>query len=398
MNVFYAPCPKGLEAPLRAEVLHCGGQLLADMTAGVRFRGNDETAMRMNLESRIASRIMQQVAHANYAKEDDIYALARSVAWDKWHSETASLRVDVTANQSPLKSLHFAGLRIKDAICDHHRDLTGERPSVDTQRPARRIFAFLNQHEMTLYLDWSGESMFKRGWRLDKGDAPIKENLAAGLLALAGYQRGSEALKNLLVDPFCGSGTIAIEAAQIALDLAPGLQRPFACERFRQFDRTLWNALREQLGERHRARAKQLQGQVLVQASDVSIAAIVAAEQNALRAGIPAGNIKFKQLDALNLKRFADTGLLLTNPPYGERIDQGGAGKARGFEEFWPLFGTVLKTEFSGWSACILSPDPGLPKGVRMDTAKRTPVFNGAIECRLFRFELYAGSKRVKEA
>jgi putative N6-adenine-specific DNA methylase len=398
MNVFYAPCPKGLEAALRAEVLACGGQLLADMTAGVRFQGTDETAMRMNLESRIASRIMQQVAHANYSKEDDIYALGRSVAWEKWHSETASLRVDVTANQSPLKSLHFAGLRIKDAICDHHRELSGERPSVDTQRPARRIFAFLNQQEMTLYLDWSGESLFKRGWRLDKGEAPIKENLAAGLLALAGYSRDTELIQNLLADPFCGSGTIAIEAAQIALDLAPGLQRPFACERFRQFDRGLWNRLREQLQERHRAKARLLQGHMLVHGSDVSIASIVAAEQNALRAGIPAGSIKFKQLDALNLKRLAEKGLILTNPPYGERIDQGGAGKARGFEEFWPLFGKVLKTEFTGWSACILSPDTGLPRGVRMDTSKRTPVFNGAIECRLFRFELYAGSKRVKQA
>jgi putative N6-adenine-specific DNA methylase len=393
--LFYAPCPKGLETYMRAEVLAYGGTLEADLVAGVRFRADAKAAMRLTLESRLASRLMEQVAHGTYAREDDIYALARTVAWDTWHDENASLRIDITANQSPLKSLQFAALRVKDAICDHHRDLTGTRPNVDTLRPMRRIFVHLNVNEVTLYLDWSGESMFKRGWRLDKREAPIKENLAAGLLDISGYRDAAMTDPIPLIDPFCGSGTIAIEAAQMALGMAPGLQRRFACERFRPFNRGAWDALREELTERQNARFALLKGEQLVQASDVSIAAMAAADQNAQRAGLPKGAVRWRQLDAVNLKRTGESGLFVTNPPYGERIEQGGSNKEVGFEEFWGDFGRVLKGEFAGWNACILSPDKDLPKGLRMDARKRTPVFNGAIECRLFRFELYAGSRKA---
>ncbi|HET7031922.1 MAG TPA: THUMP domain-containing protein, partial [Casimicrobiaceae bacterium] len=217
---YFAPCPRGLEAALASEVGALGAQAVAAADGGVGFAGPIELAYRANLESRLASRILWQVGHGRYRNEDELYALANGVDWKRHFAAERTLRVDVAATRSPLASIEFATLRIKDAICDRFRADSGKRPSIDKRLPEVRAYGYLTERDATLYLDTSGEALFKRGWRRDAEAAPLRENLAAGILALSGWAPDVP-----LCDPMCGAGTIAIEAALVAADRAPGLQR-----------------------------------------------------------------------------------------------------------------------------------------------------------------------------
>ena len=343
-----------------------------------------------------------EVAQRDYRDERDLYELALQTPWGRWHDAEATARIDVTATRSPLQSLHFALQRIKDGLVDHHREHSGERPSMDTRKPDRRIFAHLDAHQATLYLDWSGDSLFKRGWRREGFEAPLKENLAAGLLGLAGW-----APDQPLFDPFCGSGTVVIEAADIASGRPPGARRRFAFERMRDFDPRLWSQIRDashsaaviakgpwHAGSGHSGSSWDGSSRAPIFGSDISVAAISTSQNNLAAAGLAPDAVQFRQLDVLNLDAApADHGLLVTNPPYGERLDLGGRQSLAQADRFWPAFATLLKHRFPGWSACLLTSDPTLPKRMRLAETRRTPLFNGAIECRLFRFEIYAGSK-----
>ncbi len=211
---------------------------------GVTFSGPIELAYRANLESRLASRILWQVGHGGYRDERDVYDLARKLDWPSWFRADRTLRVDVAATRSPLTSLEFATLRIKDAVCDRHRDASGVRPSVSKDRPDVRVHAYLTADQATFYLDTSGEPLFKRGYRRETAEAPLRENLAAGLLRLAGWQVGTA-----LLDPLCGSGTIAVEAALIARDIAPGLKRTFGFQKLSWYDGPTWQRLRSGCAE-----------------------------------------------------------------------------------------------------------------------------------------------------
>ena len=283
--------------------------------------------MLLNLESRLAQRVLIEVAEGGYRGEDDLYALARSVDWGDWISPRQTLRVDTTAQQSPLKSLNFAALRIKDAVCDQLREASGERPSVDLARPDLSLVLHLGPERAQLYVDSSGESLFKRGWRADTGDAPLKETLAAAMLAAAGWQGRADA-GGALHDPSCGSGTIAIEAAQIACGIAPGALRRFACERLLPFSGAEARAEMQRL--RSRAKERVHAPAVPIIASDLSFRMVDFARRNAERAGVVHA-IEFHGGDAL--ERPAPSlppelpGTLMLNPPYGERIEVG--GKAR---------------------------------------------------------------------
>jgi putative N6-adenine-specific DNA methylase len=273
---------------------------------------------------------------------------------------------------------------------------------MDTRKPDRRIFAHLDAHQATLYLDWSGEALFKRGWRREGFEAPLKENLAAGLLGLAGWTPDQP-----LFDPFCGSGTVVIEAADIASGRPPGARRRFAFERMRDFDPRLWSQIREashaaaliakgpwRADSSHAGSNGNGSGRAQIIGSDISVAAIATAQNNLAAAGLEPDAVQLRQLDVLHLDVApADHGLLVTNPPYGERLDLGGRQSLAQADRFWPAFATLLKHRFPGWSACLLTSDPTLPKRMRLAETRRTPLFNGAIECRLFRFEIYAGSK-----
>ena len=237
MEHFFAPCPRGLESALADELARLGAGAIAPVEGGVGFEGALELACAANLESRLASRILWKVGGGTYRDERELNALARAIAWPKHFRADRTIRVDVAATRSPLKSLEFATLTVKDAVCDRFRDEQGKRPSVDKRAPDVRVHAYLAARDATFYLDTSGEPLFKRGWRRDTEEAPLRENLAAGLIALSGWQPGTAFL-----DPMCGSGTIAIEAASIAADRAPGLARTFGFQKLAWFDGPAWSA------------------------------------------------------------------------------------------------------------------------------------------------------------
>ncbi|MGI8895703.1 MAG: THUMP domain-containing class I SAM-dependent RNA methyltransferase, partial [Casimicrobiaceae bacterium] len=284
--------------------------------------------------------------------------------------------VDVAATRSPLQSLEFATLRVKDAVCDRFRAESGVRPSIDKRQPDVRIHAYLTEREATIYVDTSGEPLFKRGFRRDTEEAPLRENLAAGLLALTGWQR-----ETALLDPMCGSGTIVAEAALIAAGRAPGLSRTFGFQKLVWFDGPSWQRLKQ--AARDRIRAKPLVPAIF--ASD-STAAAVAITRSNLAAAQVADFVTVEQADLLTRAAPRPSGILLTNPPYGVRLaDQ------QQLAAFYPLLGDVLKQRYAGWSAFFLTSDLRLPKLIHLKVAKRTPLYNGSLECRLFEFPLVAG-------
>jgi putative N6-adenine-specific DNA methylase len=401
----FLPCAAGVEALLAEEVQRVLPKAyVREARGGVALDGDPLEVMTLNLESRLAQRVLVEVGHGSYRNEQDVYDLALTVAWAEWITPQHTLRVDTTAHRSPLKSLNFAALRVKDAVCDQLRDATGERPSVDTQHPDLQIVLHLGEVEATIYIDSSGESLFKRGWREDKGDAPLKETLAAAMLAAAGW-RGSAEAGGALHDPCCGSGTIAIEAAQIACGIAPGLKRRFAFERLLPFVSDAMRAEMQRL--RSHATARIHGSAVPIFASDVSFRMVDFARRNAQRAGVEAA-IVFNGGDAL--ERPAPTlpdglpGTLMINPPYGERIEVGGKAARESAEDrdtpsdFFPRLASHWKRAYTqnaaGWTAYVLSPDMKLPSAMRLKESRRVPMWNGPIECRLFRFDLIAGSAR----
>lgn len=366
--------------------------------------------MAANLHSRIASRVLLKIAERAYRNEQDIYALAAEQQWEAWFSAKETLRVDLTAIKSPLRSLEFATLRVKDAVCDRLRQVSGARPNVDTVQPDVRVFAFLTANACTLYLDTSGEPLFKRGWRLDKGAAPLRENLAAGILRVAGWTPGTP-----LYDPMCGSGTFVAEAGQMALGIAPGVERRFGFEKLKQYDVSAWQAMKVEALDAKRAVRAATTDALQIFGSDISGDMLEKARANLARAGLPA--IALKQLDARVMTPPTSTpGIVIANPPYGERIEvrgRGPRGEIRerehhdgdGFRraqpdapdaEFFQAFGDALKKRFSGWHAFVLTADRKLPGLMRLRESTKTPLFNGALECRLFRFDLVTGSVKPR--
>ncbi|MDR0934614.1 MAG: class I SAM-dependent RNA methyltransferase [Burkholderiaceae bacterium] len=390
---WFCPCPRGLETALAEELAEIAGQsdslvVRAQVPGGVHCSGSMEDGWRMNLHSRIASRILLRVAQGAYRNEQDVYQLAFSQKWENWFEVDHTIRIDVTAIQSPLKSLSFTTLKIKDAIADHFRNRFGKRPSVDTKAPDIRIAAFLNAAHVTLYLDTSGEPLFKRGWRGKTGDAPLRENLAAGLLRVAGWKPGMT-----LFDPMCGSGTILAEAARMLAGIPPGINRRFAFENLKSFDRKAWEAMKAACKPRPLPKEPTLFG------SDISGDMIAMARHNFRAAGIEA-DIPLKQIEAQEVQPPTDVpGIILTNPPYGERITVRG-DKSRPQEEmaaqFYSALGATFKQRFAGWKVFLFTADQDAPRMLRLQASGKTPFYNGAIECRLFRFDMVAGSNRKK--
>ncbi|RKP48585.1 THUMP domain-containing class I SAM-dependent RNA methyltransferase [Pararobbsia silviterrae] len=433
---FFAPCPRGLEAALAAELRDLGAHAAitvgADVPGGVHFSGEWSAAMAANLHSRIASRVLLKIAARPYRNEHDIFAFALEQPWERWFTANQTLRIDVTAIKSPLRSLEFTTLKVKDAVCDRLRDKTGARPNIDTAEPDVRIFVFVTATDCTLYLDTSGEPLFKRGWRLDKGAAPLRENLAAGILRLTGWTPDTP-----LYDPMCGSGTFLAEAVQQALGVAPGVQRRFGFEKLKSYDITAWQTLKVAAMDKARAARGANVRDLPIFGSDISGDMLEKARANLARAGVP--TLSLKQLDARNMiAPSAAPGILVANPPYGERIEVRGRGPRgearptarsergvrgerggyggnargddddapRGFErahadelgaEFFLAFGSALKQHFAGWRAFMLTSDRGLPGQLRLRESTKTPLYNGALECRLFRFDVVAGPVRRRD-
>jgi putative N6-adenine-specific DNA methylase len=376
---FFAPCPRGLEAPLAAELAALRASDIVPAEGGVAFAGELDLAYRANLESRIASRILWHVGSAAYRDERDLYALVHALEWTRHFTAERTLRVDVTATRSPLTSLEFATLRVKDAVCDRFREDRGVRPSVDKRAPDVRVHVHLTESEAGIYLDTSGEPLFKRGYRREADEAPLRENLAAGLLAL-----GQWTPERTLLDPMCGGGTIVTEAALIAADRAPGLSRTFGFQKLAWYDGPTWQRIRQAA----RDRVRSAPGSVSIFASDIASAA-VGRTSSTLRTAQVDAFVRVEQADVLTHAAPMATGLLLANPPYGVRLADAGE-----LEAFYPQLGDALKRRFSGWTAGLFTGDLRLAKLIGLKPDRRIPLWNGAIECRLFVLRMVEGSMR----
>jgi len=413
----FLPCAAGVEDFLAQEVHAITGRAGDDLQvlrAGVRVRAAWREVLALNLRSRLAQRVLVELAHGPYRSEHDLYEAAAAIAWEAWFTPRQTFKVETTATGSPLKSLNFATLRIKDAVADRFRARAGGvRPSIETRSPDVRVFAHLTADRVSLSIDTSGEALFKRGWRVDKGDAPLKETLAAAMLAASGWwDPETGAIADLpLYDPCCGSGTLPIEAAQIAAGLPAGGQRRFGFERLLPHRAELWTGLKGEAGA-----APTAAGEIAVFGSDVSHRMVDFAQRNAERAGV-AGRVQLRGGDALQRMPPADRpGLMLLNPPYGERIAPGGfAGSGRAGAparavretaqvedgeaggEFFPRLASHWKKHYAGWTAWVLTPDMKLPQRMRLKESRRVPMWNGPIECRLFRFDMVAGSARAAQ-
>ncbi len=374
----FATCPRGLEPLLETELIAAGAQIVRQLPAGVLFMADAAAEMRANLTSRIATRILRKVGFTRYHKEEHIYRAALDLPWPSWFSVDKTIAVKVGAQNAPLKSLNFITLKIKDAICDRFREETRERPSVDTESPDVPVYAFFTPDAVTFYLDTSGVPLFKRGFKTEASAASVKENLAAGLLMLSGWEPGTP-----LLDPMCGAGTILIEAADMALSRAPGRGRSFAFEHYRDFDAALWKRIKAEA----RAQEKPLR-KLPIFGSDQDRWVIDKAKNNLVAAGY-ADVIELHVSDVLELQAPAPGGTIVTNPPYGERL-----GNGEELADWYPQLGDWLKKNFSGWDAWIISGDPLLPKLMGLKASRRIPLFNGPIETRFLQYKVIAGSMR----
>jgi putative N6-adenine-specific DNA methylase len=375
---FFATCPRGLEALLADELLAQRALKIVVTDGGVSFEGNLDTMYRVNLHSRIATRIMSRVGQGSYATEEDIYKATFKLHWPSWFKVNQTIRVKVTGVKCPLKSLDFVTLRIKDAVCDRFREEGALRPSVSVRDPDVRIHAYLTQDQYQLYLDTSGAPLYQRGFRDVSVIAPLRENLAAGIIMLSGWIPGTPFL-----DPMCGSGTFLIEAAMMAVNQPPGMKRTFGFQKLTSFDEGLWKKIETE------AMNKMKPIEFLdIYGSDMDLRAVRVARHNLKVAGLEEV-AKVMQSDFVKLEPPTSEGTLVTNPPYGQRI-----GEDEDLKEVYPVWAKHMKESFGGWNTYFLTADLEMPKDMRLKPSKKTPLYNGALECRLFEIKMVAGSNR----
>ncbi len=378
MNQYFATCPRGLEALLQEELQASGAKNIKLTDGGVGFAGELSVCYSANLHSRLATRILMQVGSGNYVNEDDLYQAAYRLSWPNWFDVKHDFMVKVTGVKCPLKSLEFATLRIKDAVCDKFRQVVDSRPYIDTKNPAVRIHAYLTIDSYVYYVDTSGDALYQRGNRKASIEAPLRENLAAGILQLSGWQVGQP-----LFDPMCGSGTFLLEAAMMALNIAPGLKRNFGFEKLKNFESDTWKKIKNSALKNVKPNLFQK-----IYGSDSDLRAVRVARQNLSEAGLLEA-VQLAQVDITEAIPPADSGVLVANPPYGVRI-----GEDEELAALYPKMGEALKRKFAGWNTYFLTNDLRLPKLMRLTPSKRTPLFNGPLECRLFEIKMVAGSNR----
>ena len=373
----FVTCPRGLEAPLSQELEQLKCQDIRAVDGGVACKGGMEQVYRINLHSRTASRVLLRLTKSGYRSEQDIYKAAKNIRWTDWFDLEQTFKVKVEGKRAQVKSLDFVGLKIKDAVCDVFRDACDARPSVGKIRPDIRIHAFIDERDIQIFIDTSGEALFKRGYRQDTGEAPMRENLAAGLLLLAGYD-GTQPFQ----DPFCGSGTIVIEAAWIATRRAPGLMRRFGFEKLKNFDAALWKKLQ------HEAETQICPAPAPISGSDNDRHIIRAAVANAQAAEVDTF-IRFEVKDAQDTRPNGEGGILISNPPYGVRL-----AEVQALQALYPQLGAWLKQHYAGWLAGMFTGDREMPKFMRLSPKRKIPLYNGNLDCRLFLMDMVKGPNR----
>ncbi|MBI3570118.1 MAG: 23S rRNA (guanine(2445)-N(2))/(guanine(2069)-N(7))-methyltransferase, partial [Gammaproteobacteria bacterium] len=353
---FFATCPKGIEPLLADELRQLGAEAVKETRAGVAFEGTLATGYRACLWSRLANRILLPLKSFPAPSPEALYEGVRTIAWKEHLAPEGTLAVDFTTSQSAITHSHYGALKVKDAIVDQLRDEFGARPSVDTAQPDIRVNVYLLRDEATVSLDLSGESLHRRGYRAQTVEAPLKENLAAAILMRANWPAIAKQ-GGMLVDLMCGSGTLPIEGAMIAADIAPGLARVyFGFLRWKRHDAAVWSGLLE---EAHQRRETGLQKLPPIHGYDHDPLAIRAARDNIKRAGL--GNLIVAQQRELTActPEEAPTGLVVANPPYGERL-----GPSSELPALYAELGTQLKKCFPGWRAAVFTGNPELGKSM----------------------------------
>ncbi|MFT5368582.1 MAG: 23S rRNA (guanine2445-N2)-methyltransferase / 23S rRNA (guanine2069-N7)-methyltransferase [Candidatus Latescibacterota bacterium] len=382
----FATTPRGLEALLAEEIETLGGQEIKTMRSGVSFMGTRETAYRICLWSRVAGRLLLKLAEFPAETPEELYAGVQNIDWSAHLMAEGTLAVDCATVQSEISHTHFASLKVKDAIVDQFRDQMDIRPNVELERPDIRVNVYLFRNKATISLDLSGESLHKRGYRKDGGEAPIKEHLAAALLLQSRWPRDAQA-GGTLMDPMCGSGTFLIEGAMMAGDIAPSLSRPyFGFENWLQHDAFLWRDLVTNAHERREAGLKTLPPIV---GSDVDPTAISLTKENIERAGL----LDVIEVEHKSLKQIrpieGEIGLLIANPPYGERL-----GEDDNARRIYSQIGNILRDHFAGWRAAIFTGRPDWAPAIKLKPRRSYDFFNGTIPCKLMIYKLGSGERK----
>ncbi|MBV1789559.1 bifunctional 23S rRNA (guanine(2069)-N(7))-methyltransferase RlmK/23S rRNA (guanine(2445)-N(2))-methyltransferase RlmL [Marinobacterium sp. D7] len=380
---FFVTCPKGIEQLLEQELQVLGADSTKQTVAGVYFEGDLALAYRVCLWSRLANRVLLQLAEGEAASADQLYQLVQSVDWLEHLRSSGTFCVDFSGKSEAINNTHFGALKVKDAVVDQIRNATGKRPTVERVQPDLRINAHLAKGRVSLAVDLSGESLHRRGYRRQAGAAPMKENLAAAVLVRAGWPELQGELTQVL-DPMCGSGTLLIEAALMAADIAPGLfRRQFGFSFWLGHQASLWQALVDEAEQR---RAQGLERcRVRFIGFDADAQVLARATQNARQAGVE-HLLSLQQGELARLKRpdGADAGLVVTNPPYGERL-----GEESELMFLYQLFGQLLRKHFAGWRVAVFTGNPELCKVMKLRADKQYRMFNGSIPSQLLLFQVH---------
>lgn len=384
---YFATCPKGLESLLKTELEGLGGEDVRETVAGVYFSGDAAISYRACLWSRLANKILLPLGNFEINAGDDLYEAAMTIRWQDYLLPTGTLLVDFVGTNRSVRNSQFGALKIKDAVVDTIRQAEGQRPSISKQNPDLRINARLNKGQLTLSLDLCGDSLHRRGYRTQQGAAPLKENLAAAILLRADWP-AIAAQGGALIDPMCGSGTILVEAAMMAADRAPGLTRRFGFEKWRNHNKPAWDEVREEAKARHRARIAEFQsdGYPEVRGYDQDPRVLRAAESNIQSAGVE----EWVRTTRKSLQDFVkpthkplEFGLLISNPPYGERL-----GEVRELGTLYRTIGDKCRAELPGWKAAILTSNPELGRQMGIRAHKRYKLFNGALPAELILLDI----------
>ena len=380
-RTFFATAPKGMEPLLADELRALGASTVAETRAGVSFEGPLTLAYRVCLWSRIANRILLPLATFAAPTPEDLYDGVRTIRWDEHLGVDGTLAVDFSASNSQITHTHFGALKVKDAIVDQFRDATGERPSVARECPDVRINLYLLRDVATISIDLAGESLHRRGYRALGVEAPLKENLAAAILLRAGWPDIARA-GGALLDPMCGSGTLPIEAALIAADIAPGLLRShYGFLHWRQHDAAAWVTLMAEAVQRKEVGMAHLPPVV---GYDADPSAVRLALANVEAAGLHGHiHIERRELAHVESLRSAVPGLVAVNPPYGERL-----GEVTELQHLYKALGDKLKEYFVGWKAVVITGNADLGKCIGVRARRMHTLYNGAIECKLLNFDI----------
>jgi putative N6-adenine-specific DNA methylase len=369
----FAAVPRGAEELAAAELVVLGISDAKPGKGGVSFRTDRAGLYRANLWLRTASRVLVQLAQFPCSSPAELYTGVHTIAWQELITPDMTLAVDCSLRDSALTHSGFVALKTKDAVVDRIRESCGSRPNVDTALPDVRINVHLHKNICTISLDSSGDSLDRRGYRLERNEAPLRETLAATVVALTGWDGSIP-----LADPMCGSGTIPIEAALLAAQIPPGLQRQFGFQRWLDYDDRLWNNI---CAEAEAGTRRLPVG--LITGYDLDNKALLLAGRNSAKAGLE-GQIHFFHAALQDFRPEGDKGVVILNPPYGKRL-----GEDDDLRELYCQIGDVMKKYCRGWTGYVLTGNLELAKYIGLKASRRYVLFNGAIECRLLKYDLY---------